>query len=219
MVLMTSSYRYESMLCRNLKKESEGRDPELLQRAAHGVRVAIYELDAIIGRAMAYDMLQMLPMALYVFQTNPVFRFQTNKIRNPSISIVPTVLALHLELVLSSSESDAVKSRSRIYIHQAIVFLQQCRDFPFMKIALELVDWALTKQNLLSADRQNAPVINGNYLHQQELPGGRDTEADDAVRENQTMVDLSVFDVLERLDEFLELGAMDDTLISDLWQM
>ncbi|KAK0765750.1 hypothetical protein N5P37_001688, partial [Trichoderma harzianum] len=105
MVLMTSSYRYESMLCRILRKESEGRDLELQKKSAQAVRAAIYELDAIIGRAMAYDMLSMLPMSC--------------------ISIGPTVLALHLEIVLSPSESETVKSRSRIYIHQAIVFLQQ----------------------------------------------------------------------------------------------
>ncbi|PKK45679.1 hypothetical protein CI102_9214 [Trichoderma harzianum] len=137
MVLMTSSYRYESMLCRILRKESEGRDLELQKKSAQAVRAAIYELDAIIGQAMAYDMLSMLPMSC--------------------ISIGPTVLALHLEIVLSPSESETVKSRSRIYIHQAIVFLQQCRDLPFMKIALDLVDWALTKQNLLSIDKLNAP--------------------------------------------------------------
>jgi hypothetical protein len=65
MVLMMASYRFESMLCRILKKESEGQDPELCRRAAQGVRVAIYELDAIIGRAMAYDIVPMLPMNLY----------------------------------------------------------------------------------------------------------------------------------------------------------
>lgn len=67
MVLMTSSYRYESMLCRILRKESEGRDLELQKKSAQAVRAAIYELDAIIGRAMAYDMLSMLPMSWYVF--------------------------------------------------------------------------------------------------------------------------------------------------------
>ncbi|UKZ51149.1 hypothetical protein TrVGV298_004905 [Trichoderma virens] len=199
MVLMTSSYRYESMLCRILKKKSEGRHPELQQRSAQGVRAAVYELDAIIGRAMAYDMLQMLPMAF--------------------ISVVPTVLALHLEIVLSPSEGDIVKSRSRIYIHQAIVFLQQCRDLPFMKIALELADWALTKQNLLSTDRLNASATNANHLHQQEISGDLDWVANSTVGENQVIANVSVLDVIERLDEFLELGAMDDTLISDLWQM
>ncbi|RFU76657.1 hypothetical protein TARUN_5597 [Trichoderma arundinaceum] len=205
MVLMMSSYRFESMLFRILKKESGGRDAEISRRAGLGVRVAIYELDAIIGRAMAYDMLQMLPMAF--------------------ISVVPTVLALHLELVLSSAENDAVKSRSRIYIHQAIVFLQQCRDLPLIKIALELVDWALTKQNLLSAEASSARQstiatdVNANLLHQLDAQDRADAEAVDAAGENQEMPDLSVFDVIERLDEFLELGSMDNTLISDLWQM
>ncbi|KAL5088540.1 hypothetical protein Trisim1_006497 [Trichoderma cf. simile WF8] len=199
MVLMTSSYRYESMLCRILRKESEGRDLELQKKSAQAVRAAIYELDAIIGRAMAYDMLSMLPMSC--------------------ISIGPTVLALHLEIVLSPSESEVVKSRSRIYIHQAIVFLQQCRDLPFMKIALDLVDWALTKQNLLSIDKLNAPPPPvASHLHQQEPFVDLDKEASGTGGENQAMANVSVFDVIERLDEFLELGAMDDTMISDLWQ-
>ncbi|KAM0256120.1 hypothetical protein ACHAQJ_005207 [Trichoderma viride] len=207
MVLMMASYRFESMLCRILKKESEGRDPDLSRRAAQGVRVAIYELDAVIGRAMAYDVVQMLPMTF--------------------VSVVPTVLAIHLELVLSPSESDVVKSRSRIYIHQAIVFLQQCRELPIIKIALGLVDWALTKQNLLSNDISAAnnarprtvSITNANLSHQQDLLEGCDIEAFNNAGENHEMVDISTMDVLERLDEFLELGAMDDTLISDLWQM
>lgn len=137
-----------------------------------------------------------------------------------SISIGPTVLALHLEIVLSPSESETVKSRSRIYIHQAIVFLQQCRDLPFMKIALDLVDWALTKQNLLSIDKLNAPptTATASHLHQQEPFVDLDKEGCGTVGENQVNANVSVFDVIERLDEFLELGAMDDTLISDLWQ-
>ncbi|KAL7930298.1 hypothetical protein V8C35DRAFT_313507 [Trichoderma chlorosporum] len=199
MVLMNLSYRYESMLCRDLKIKAEGRDPELHQRAAQAVRAAVYELDALLGRAMAYDMLQMLPMSF--------------------ISVVPTVLALHLEIVVSPSESDTVKSRSRIYIHQAIVFLQQCRDLPFMKIALELFDWALTKQNLLSTERLNASATNASHWNQLELPKNMDREAYGAVGEGQGMANVSVFDVIERLDEFLDLGAMDDTLISDLWQI
>lgn len=40
---------------------------ELQKKSAMAVRAAIYELDAIIGRAMAYDMLSMLPMSWYVF--------------------------------------------------------------------------------------------------------------------------------------------------------
>ncbi|KAL7904708.1 hypothetical protein GGI35DRAFT_192606 [Trichoderma velutinum] len=198
MVLMTSSYRYESMLCRILRKEAEGRDLELQRKSAQAVRTAIYELDTIIGRAMAYDMLSMLPMSC--------------------VSIGPTVLALHLEILLSPSESETVKSRSRIYIHQAIVFLQQCRDLPFMKIALDLVDWALTKQNLLSIDKLNAPPTTAGHLHQQEQFLDMDKDGNGIVGESQAMANVSVFDVIERLDEFLELGAMDDTLISDLWQ-
>ncbi|KAL6691655.1 hypothetical protein J3F84DRAFT_160019 [Trichoderma pleuroticola] len=200
MVLMTSSYRYESMLCRILRKQSEGRDLELQKKSAMAVRAAIYELDAIIGRAMAYDMLSMLPISC--------------------ISIGPTLLALHLEIVLSPSESESAKSRSRIYIHQAIVFLQQCRDLPFMKIALDLVDWALTKQNLLSIEKLNAPptTITASHLHQQEPFVDLDKEGSGTAGENQVNANVSVFDVIERLDEFLELGAMDDTLLSDLWQ-
>ncbi|KAL7943348.1 hypothetical protein V8C42DRAFT_346802 [Trichoderma barbatum] len=211
MVLMTSSYRYESMLYRMLKKNSEGHgDMELQQRAAQGVRAAVYELDVFIGRAMAYDMLQMLPMALYAFF--PPTPFHQHCLNRPSTAP---------RLVLSPSESDAVKSRSRIYIHQAIVFLQQCRDLPFMRIALELVDWALTKQNLLSTDRLNASATNSNANHstQQDLPRERDVEAIGPILRNQQVANVSVLDVIERLDEFLELGAIDDTLISDLWQM
>ncbi|KAL7959290.1 hypothetical protein V8C34DRAFT_304094 [Trichoderma compactum] len=132
----------------------------------------------------------------------------------------PTVLALHLEIVLSPSEGETVKSHSRIYIHQAIVFLQQCRHLPFVEIALDLVDWALTKQNLLSIEKLNAPptTVTASHLHQQEPFVDLDKEASGTVGENQVNANVSVFDVIERLDEFLELGAMDDTLISDLWQ-
>lgn len=89
-----------------------------------------------------------------------------------------------------------------------------------MKIALDLVDWALTKQNLLSIDKLNAPPPPpvASHLHQQEPFVDLDKEASGTGGENQAMANVSVFDVIERLDEFLELGAMDDTMISDLWQ-
>ena len=47
-----------------LKRGTE--NVELSARAGNRLQVAMYELDVTIGRAMTYDMLHMLPMALYV---------------------------------------------------------------------------------------------------------------------------------------------------------
>jgi hypothetical protein len=66
--------------------------------------------------------------------------------------------------------------------------------------------------------RSRTTTTVANLSYQQDLEGD-DTEATNNAGESQDMVDLSAINVLERLDEFLELGAMDDTLISDLWQM
>ncbi|QYT01910.1 hypothetical protein H0G86_008922 [Trichoderma simmonsii] len=61
----------------------------------------------------------------------------------------PAVLALHLEIVLKSSEPDELKSRSLIYIQQSLICMKQCRDLPQIQVALGVAEWVLAKKALL----------------------------------------------------------------------
>lgn len=66
MVLIATSYRFQCMLFRWLRKHWEANDSLLSENANSCLKLAMYELDAMIGRALAYDMLRNLPIALYV---------------------------------------------------------------------------------------------------------------------------------------------------------
>lgn len=54
------------MIFRWLRKHWEAEHPLLSENANSCLKLAMYELDAMIGRALAYDMLRNLPIALYV---------------------------------------------------------------------------------------------------------------------------------------------------------
>lgn len=66
LVLLASSYRYECVIFRLLWQQFKSRDLASRKQAERRLRLATYELDILIGRALAYDLLGVLPMSLYL---------------------------------------------------------------------------------------------------------------------------------------------------------
>ncbi|KAL7911545.1 hypothetical protein GGI35DRAFT_443036 [Trichoderma velutinum] len=191
-VLIATSYRFQCMLFRWLRKHWEVKDSLLSENANECLKLAMYELDAIIGRALAYDMLRNLPVAFLI--------------------CAPAVLALHLEIVLRSSESDDLKSRSLIYIQQSLIFMKQCRDLPQIQVALGVAEWVLTKKALLpNWSREVFP--NGEARHRTVQKSSRDWFYSMHNTESQIQRpqdDLAEADVC--IDDFLVFGLPENTM-------
>lgn len=66
LVLQACSYRYECVIFRLLWQRFKSRDMAARKQAERRLRLTMYELDILIGRALAYDLLAVLPMSLYV---------------------------------------------------------------------------------------------------------------------------------------------------------
>ncbi|EHK25589.1 uncharacterized protein TRIVIDRAFT_229678 [Trichoderma virens Gv29-8] len=192
-VLIATSYRFQCMLFRWLRKHWEGKDSLLSENANNCLKLAMYELDAIIGRALVHDMLRNLPVAF--------------------LTCAPAVLALHLEIVLKSSEPDEVKSRSLIYIHQSLISMKQCRDLPHIRVALEVAKWVLAKKSLLpNWSREVVPSGENPQNSAQKSPGDwfySMYNAESQIQRPQD--DLAGADV--DIDDFFIFGLPENTML------
>lgn len=61
---------------------------------------------------------------------------------------MPALLALHLEAVLDPSETDLVRSMSRISISQTMLALKQLQEIPAIKKAIPLFELILLRKKL-----------------------------------------------------------------------
>lgn len=64
------------------------------------------------------------------------------------MTAVPALLALHLQAALDPSESELVRSMSRISISQAMLALYQLREIPAVKKAIPLFELILSRKKL-----------------------------------------------------------------------
>ncbi|KAL6694219.1 hypothetical protein J3F84DRAFT_378899 [Trichoderma pleuroticola] len=191
-VLIATSYRFQCMLFRWLRKHWEAKNSLLSENANRCLRLAMYELDAMIGRALAYDMLRNLPIAFLI--------------------CAPAVFALHLEIVLKFSEPDELKSRSLIYIQQSLISMTQCRDLPQIQVALGVAEWVLAKKALL-------PNWSGEVFPNEKTPhhtvqrSSRDWFY--SVHNNESQMQRSQDDLAEAsvaLDDFLVFGLPENMM-------
>ncbi|KAK0761551.1 hypothetical protein N5P37_006504 [Trichoderma harzianum] len=191
-VLIATSYRFQCMLFRWLRKHWEVKDSLLSENANSCLKLAMYELDAMIGRALAYDMLRNLPIAFLI--------------------CAPAVLALHLEIVLKSAEPDELKSRSLIYIQQSLICMKQCRDLPQIEVALGVAEWVLAKKALLP-NWSHEVVPNGETSHHTVQRSSRDWFYSAHNTESQSSQDdLAETDVT--LDDFLVFGLPENMMFN-----
>lgn len=75
-------------------------------------------------------------------QTGPLTKL------TPRMTTMPALLVLHLEAALDPSESDLVRSMSRISISQTMLALNQLREIPAIKKAIPLFELILSRKKL-----------------------------------------------------------------------
>lgn len=80
------------------------------------------------------------------------------------MTAIPTLLALHIESALDTSETDLIRSMSRISIGQTILVLNELREIPVIKRAIPIFEMVLAKKNLYpgalaTAERDPVPAM------------------------------------------------------------
>ncbi|EAU36048.1 predicted protein [Aspergillus terreus NIH2624] len=149
--LLGSSYRFESTICRSIRHAWQSRDTDRYEWAKARLRAAILELDAIARRISINGTIQKFPVSF--------------------MTAIPTLLALHIESALDTSETDLIRSMSRISIGQTMLVLNELREIPVIKRAMPIFEVVLAKKNLYPTsfgpadsvpqidDRQNEPDL------------------------------------------------------------
>ncbi|KAH8652128.1 fungal-specific transcription factor domain-containing protein [Xylariales sp. PMI_506] len=129
-VLMATSYRYECIFYRTLRKlyMSNGQDQQgwIYQR----LKNTMLELDTLVGKAITSDIVQRLPLNF--------------------VNCVYTVLALRTELAVDAQESAINRSMAYTYIRQGLLFLHQIRTMPTVDWVLRVFDYVFVQKNLKS---------------------------------------------------------------------
>ncbi|OAA41943.1 Fungal transcriptional regulatory protein [Beauveria brongniartii RCEF 3172] len=136
--LLGTSYRYEATSCRLIQRQLRSVDAPKSNAAKQRLRSAMLELDGITARLLANGMMSELMI--------------------PMMTTVPALLALHLEAALDPSESELVRSMSRISISQAMLALYQLREIPAVKKAIPLFELILSRKKLYDGGRGGGPA-------------------------------------------------------------
>ncbi|KAJ4117487.1 Fusaric acid cluster transcription factor fub12 [Fusarium equiseti] len=129
---LTTSYRFECIMCRLLRRGRwPVKDETVREWAKERFRAATLELDSILKRVLMGDTIRKMPTTF--------------------ITTITALLALHIESALDPSESDLVRSMARISIQYTMLALNQIQDTPAIKRALPAFEMVLSKNKLYPA--------------------------------------------------------------------
>ncbi|RBR26408.1 uncharacterized protein FIESC28_00813 [Fusarium coffeatum] len=135
---LTTSYRFECIMCRLLRRGRwPVRDETVREWAKERFRAATLELDSILKRVLMGDTIRKMPTTF--------------------ITTITALLALHIESALDPSESDLVRSMARISIQYTMLALNQIQDTPAIKRALPAFEMVLSKNKLYPASVGDSP--------------------------------------------------------------
>ncbi|RBA10363.1 hypothetical protein FPRO05_04952 [Fusarium proliferatum] len=138
---LTTSYRFECIMCRLLRRGRwQMSDGGLREWAQQRFRSAIFELDTIVKRVMINNMIQKLPTTF--------------------ITTITALLALHIESALDATESSLIRSMARISVQHTMLALDQIRDTPAIKRALPAFEIVLSKNKLYPMSTSDTEQIN-----------------------------------------------------------
>ncbi|XWW95611.1 hypothetical protein V2A60_003576 [Cordyceps javanica] len=183
--LMGGSYRYEATLCRLIQRQLRSVDAPKSNSAKQRLRAAMLELDGITGKLLANGMMDKVPISL--------------------MTTIPALLALHLEAALDPSESELVRSMSRISISQAMLALNQLREIPAIKKAIPLFEMILSRKKLYdSAATSTAPRASAHGPQ-----GGGTSTMPPRTQPSTELHDASEQSFDSFIQEFLEYDALD----------
>ncbi|KAH7127316.1 fungal-specific transcription factor domain-containing protein [Dactylonectria macrodidyma] len=140
--LLASSYRFECILLRLLRPRWQSLDPARRELARRQLRFAMFELDTITGRMLACNTLLEAPVAF--------------------CTCIPILLALHVETVLDTTESEVNQSISRISISRVMLILKHMAEIPSIQQVLPIFEQVLAKYNLTScpANAASSSIVN-----------------------------------------------------------
>ncbi|KAI8713678.1 Zn(2)-C6 fungal-type domain-containing protein [Fusarium sp. LHS14.1] len=194
--VLTTSYRFECILCRLLRRGRwQIRDSSLCEWAQQRFRSAIFELNTIVQRVMINNTIQKLPTTF--------------------ITTITALLALHIESTRDSSESSLIRSMARISIQHTMLALDQIRDTPAIKRALPAFEMVLSKNKLYPVSLSDAeqvsimhPISQDDSLNDRHvlLP----TQSDMAFSQNEQSFLSGDFIGFEFLDQW-QIGQLDFT--------
>ncbi|TXC08965.1 hypothetical protein FocTR4_00004477 [Fusarium oxysporum f. sp. cubense] len=138
---LTTSYRFECIMCRLLRRGRwQMSDDGLREWAQQRFRSAIFELDTIVKRVMINNTIQKLPTTF--------------------ITTITALLALHIESALDAAESSLIRSMARISVQHTMLALDQIRDTPAIKRALPAFEIVLSKNKLYPMSSSDTEQIN-----------------------------------------------------------
>ncbi|KAF5979580.1 cutinase transcription factor 1 beta [Fusarium bulbicola] len=148
---LTTSYRFECIMCRLLRRGRwQMSDGGLREWAQQRFRSAIFELDTIVKRVMINNMIQKLPTTF--------------------ITTITALLALHIESALDAAESSLIRSMARISVQHTMLALDQIRDTPAIKRALPAFEIVLSKNKLYPMSTSDTEQVNTMQTISQDQP-------------------------------------------------
>lgn len=124
--VLSMSHRFECILCRLIRRSRQ--NSQEVAWARERLHSATLELNAIAMRVLASGTLQHFPIAF--------------------VTTMTALLALQIEAALDSTQTELVRSVSRMSISQVMLLLNQGRDIPVLKRALPVFEEILARRNL-----------------------------------------------------------------------
>ncbi|KAM0410851.1 hypothetical protein ACHAPD_010664 [Fusarium lateritium] len=144
---LTTSYRFECVMCRSLRRGRWGLCTDDARKWAQGrFRAATLELDSILKKVLLGDIIRMMPTTF--------------------ITTIAALLALHIESALDSSQSDIARSMARVSIQFTMLALNQIQDAPAIKRALPAFEMVLSKNKLYPSSLHDVAQVETHGLQE-----------------------------------------------------
>ncbi|GKU16401.1 unnamed protein product [Fusarium langsethiae] len=137
---LTTSYRFECVMCRSLRRGRWGiRSEDVREWARERFRAATLELDSILKKVLLSDIIRKMPTTF--------------------VTTIAALLALHIESSLDLSQSDIARSMARISIQFTMLALNQIQDTPAIKRALPAFEMVLSKNKLVPSSLHDVTQV------------------------------------------------------------
>ncbi|KAI6771339.1 hypothetical protein HG531_008964 [Fusarium graminearum] len=145
--VLTTSYRFECVVCRSLRRGRWGiRSEDVRKWARDRFRDATLELDSILKKVLLSGIIKKIPTTF--------------------ITTIAALLALHIESALDSSQSDIARSMARVSIQFTMLALNQIQDTPAIKRALPAFEMVLSKNKLYPSSLHDVAQVETHGLQE-----------------------------------------------------
>ncbi|QPC70646.1 hypothetical protein HYE68_001398 [Fusarium pseudograminearum] len=145
--VLTTSYRFECVLCRSVRRGRWGiRSEDVRKWARERFRDATLELDSILKKVLLSGIIKKIPTTF--------------------ITTIAALLALHIESALDSSQSDIARSMARVSIQFTMLALNQIQDTPAIKRALPAFEMVLSKNKLYPSSLHDVAQVETHGLQE-----------------------------------------------------